>query len=160
MAEETPKFREVQYFPWWANIMMAGSVPFVLVLWITQSGSKPVPGRIALPMALFLAGIFLSLFRMVTLIYSDQVVIEFGWFKLIRLKILLSAVKSCRPVTYSPIVDFGGWGIRCGRGGKLAYSARGNKAAEIVTEKRALLIGTERPEELSQVINSLLGAGE
>ncbi|MBI3922661.1 MAG: hypothetical protein HY318_14665 [Armatimonadetes bacterium] len=160
MIDETPKFREVQYFPWWANVGMAGSVPFVLALWITQAGSKPVPGKVALPVVVLLSGVFLLLFRMVTLIYSDQVVVEFGWLRLIRFKMPVSGVKSCRPVTYSPIGDFGGWGIRFGREGKLAYIARGNRAAEVVTEKRALLIGTERPEELSQVINSLLGAGE
>jgi hypothetical protein len=154
--DEKTMFREVQYFPWWATIPMAASAPFVLILGLTQAGTKPLPLPVALLMSLFLAGIFLLLFRMVTTVYEDRIVVEFGWLQLVQFTMPLSEIQSARAVTYHPLLEFGGWGIRFGRDRKLAYSARGNKAVEVVTTKRTILVGTESPDQLSEVINSLL----
>ncbi|MCS6858690.1 MAG: hypothetical protein NZT92_00035 [Abditibacteriales bacterium] len=149
-------FCEVQYFPWWATIPMAASAPFVLILGLTQAGTKPVPLPLALLMSLFLAGIFLLMFRMVTTVYEDRIVVKFGWLPLVRFTIPLSEIQSARAVTYKPLLEFGGWGIRFGRARKLAYSTQGNKAVEVVTTKRTILIGTALPDQLNEVVNNLL----
>jgi hypothetical protein len=155
-SDEKTMFREVQYFPWWATIPMAASAPFVLILGLTQAGTKPLPLPVAVLMSLFLTGIFLLLFRMVTTVYADRIVIEFGWLKLVRFTMPLSEIQSARAVTYHPLAEFGGWGIRFGRNGKRAYSARGNKAVEVGATKRTILIGTELPDQLNEVVNGLL----
>lgn len=47
---------------------------------------------------------------------------------------------------YSPILEYGGWGIRFGRNGK-AYNLRGNYGIQIVKKDgKRLLIGTQQPE--------------
>lgn len=48
---------------------------------------------------------------------------------------------------YSPIAEYGGWGIRFGRGGR-AYNVSGNHGIQIVRKNgKRILIGTRRPDE-------------
>jgi hypothetical protein len=59
--------------------------------------------------------------------------------------------------TYRPIRDYGGWGIRYGRGGK-AYNVSGNRGVMLeLSDGQKLLIGSQRPEELANAINLALG---
>ena len=51
-------------------------------------------------------------------------------------------------VTYNPIGDYGGWGIRYGNAGR-AYNVSGNKGLKLyLRNKKPLLIGTRHEEEL------------
>lgn len=56
---------------------------------------------------------------------------------------------------YSALKEFGGWGIRFGRGGT-AYNVKGNKGLQLKFKNgNALLIGTQKPEELQRVLADL-----
>jgi len=67
-------------------------------------------------------------------------------------KIDLENVVACRAVTYRPIRDYGGWGWRWGWRGR-AYNARGNRGVRLdYADGRHLLLGSQRPEELAEVI--------
>jgi hypothetical protein len=56
-------------------------------------------------------------------------------------------------VQYRPIADHGGWGIRSGRDGERALTARGNRGVRLVlADGTRLLIGSQRPEELAETI--------
>lgn len=50
---------------------------------------------------------------------------------------------------YSPIMEYGGWGIRFGRNGR-AYNVKGNYGIQIVKKNgKRILLGTQQPEEAS-----------
>jgi hypothetical protein len=67
-------------------------------------------------------------------------------------RIPLSEVKSAKSVTYDPVRDYGGYGIRTTRRGT-AYIAGGNRGVRVELVKGgALLVGSERPEELVSAI--------
>jgi len=67
-----------------------------------------------------------------------------------------SAIDNAEPVTYSPLKDYGGWGIRYGAKGK-AYNVSGNQGVVITLETgQSILIGSQRHEELSSLINDRL----
>lgn len=56
---------------------------------------------------------------------------------------------------YSPLMEYGGWGLRLGRNGK-AYNVKGNKGLQIkFKDGNALLIGTQKSEELESVLDSI-----
>ncbi len=56
---------------------------------------------------------------------------------------------------YNPIVEFGGWGLRYGFKG-MAYNVSGNKGLQLEFKNgKKLLIGTNRAEELEQILYSL-----
>ena len=67
-------------------------------------------------------------------------------------KIDLEQVVSVRAVSYRPILQYGGWGIRWTIKGK-AYNARGNCGVRLdFANGRHLLLGSQRAEELVQTI--------
>lgn len=56
---------------------------------------------------------------------------------------------------YSPLKEYGGWGIRFGWNGK-AYNIKGNKGLQLKFKNgSALLIGTQKAEELQKVLNEI-----
>lgn len=56
---------------------------------------------------------------------------------------------------YSPLMEYGGWGIRFGRNGK-AYNIKGNKGLQLKFKNgSALLIGTQKADELEKVLKNL-----
>ncbi len=60
--------------------------------------------------------------------------------------------------TYSPLKEYGGWGVRKGVGktGK-AYNISGDKGLQIeMKDGKRLLIGTRLPGEIDQVLKALV----
>ncbi len=73
-------------------------------------------------------------------------------------RIPLGEIKSAKTVTYDPVRDWGGYGIRTTPRGK-AYIAGGNRGIRIELIKGGvILIGSERPEELASAINRHVSA--
>lgn len=71
-----------------------------------------------------------------------------------RRAIPLGEVATVKPVTYYPIRQWGGWGLR-GWGGRVAYNVRGNRGVELeLVDGRTILIGSQRPEELALAITA------
>lgn len=64
----------------------------------------------------------------------------------------LPEIDTVESVTYSPLMEYGGWGIR-GFGDNVALNARGNRGVRLrLTGNRRLLIGSQRPDELADAI--------
>ena len=64
-------------------------------------------------------------------------------------------IESCVVRKYSPLKEFGGWGIRIGMQGT-AYNVKGNMGFQFQThEGKRILIGTQRPDDLNNVLEHL-----
>ena len=73
-------------------------------------------------------------------------------------KIELHGLRRCEARTYRPMREYGGWGIKTGRG-KRAYNVSGNRGVELEFEGgRKLLIGSKKPEQLANAIESIGGS--
>ncbi|MCC7421529.1 MAG: hypothetical protein IT428_14690 [Planctomycetaceae bacterium] len=69
-------------------------------------------------------------------------------------RIALSDVVRAEVRTYHPIREYGGWGIRWGRGG-MAYNARGNQGVQLeLKDGRRVLIGSQEPERLLAAVRA------
>ncbi len=94
-------------------------------------------------------------------ITDNAAIIKFGYlFPLFYKRIPLESVKESSAVSYRPIRDAGGWGIRFGRFRKrftTFYNARGNRGVLIITDRRQFVIGSQDPEQLHAVILSKIG---
>jgi hypothetical protein len=67
------------------------------------------------------------------------------------------AILATRSVTYSPLLDFGGWGVRR-RGKKRAWTARGNEAVVLeMADGVHLYVGSEHPHRLEERIVAVGG---
>jgi hypothetical protein len=61
-------------------------------------------------------------------------------------------IASAEAVTYRPIIEYGGWGMRIGRRGR-AYNVSGNRGVFICQKTgKCFLLGSQRPDELATVI--------
>ena len=64
-----------------------------------------------------------------------------------------ATIRRIEVVSYRPIADYGGWGIRSGRDGERVLNARGNRGVRLeLADGTRLLIGSQRPEELAETI--------
>lgn len=59
--------------------------------------------------------------------------------------------------TYSPIAEYGGWGLRLGLFGKgTAYNVSGNKGLQLeFSDGKKLLIGTNKPNEITATLTKI-----
>jgi len=121
----------------------------------TPVGTHPAPDIIVwILLALFGVGLpwlFLKL-KLVTRLEADRLVIRFR--PLIIRAIPLADITSCEAVTYRPLRDFGGWGIRFSPKLGRAYNASGNKGVQLVLKDgKRVLIGSQKARPLAEAIN-------
>ena len=59
--------------------------------------------------------------------------------------------------TYSPIREYAGWGVKGWSRQKMAYNVSGHEGVELtLTDGRTVMLGSQRADDLAQVINSHL----
>jgi hypothetical protein len=81
-------------------------------------------------------------------VQQTHVLLHLGSAPVIRRRVSYGDIVSMRAVTYRPIRDFGGWGVR-GWGKRQVWSARGNQAVELELQGgRRLWIGSDHPQRL------------
>ena len=103
---------------------------------------------------LFMIGLtyFFYVMKLITEVRSDGLYIRF--YPMSQRVISYETITSCVPRKYSPIREYGGWGIRWGRSGR-AYNVSGNQGVQLkLSDEKPLLIGSLRPGELANAINA------
>lgn len=126
-------------------------------------GTEPIPDWLAwVFLILFGVGlpIFASLVRLVTEVRPGVLSVRLAPFRgpsIPTEKIVTAEVRR-----YSPIKEYGGWGVRVGRAGAgRAYNAYGDEGVQLALEDgRRVLIGSQRSGELLQAIRTAGGAQE
>ena len=92
--------------------------------------------------------------RMVTEVRPDGVTVSARPFRRLRRTIPFDQITSCEARDYRPIREYGGWGIRIGRGGK-AYNMSGSRGVQLVlTSGERVLIGSQKADELAAEVKS------
>ena len=66
-------------------------------------------------------------------------------------------IRTCYVRKYRPVVEYGGWGIRYGWGGKgKAYNVRGNMGLQLeLRDGSRILFGTQRPDDMGRILAEL-----
>ncbi len=152
-------FAEVQRFrqPWLIAVLL---VPLLIISygayeqlilghsWGRHPASNQVIAVIWMAMALFDLW-FLNL-KMVTEVSERELTAQFIplWKKR---RIPLDQIRRFQVVTYNPLRDYGGWGIRRGLKG-WCYNVRGNRGVQLELPHQSLLIGSQQPEALAEAI--------
>jgi hypothetical protein len=89
----------------------------------------------------------------------DETLLSYRMYPLqVRWKDLpFKEIESARSVTYRPVLDYTGWGIRFGPKG-WAYNAYGNKGVCIMRKNgKRFLLGSQRSEKLAMALQSKIG---
>jgi hypothetical protein len=170
MANPTPAvlWREQQRFnqPWLWLIVFSMAV---LVCWIFGQPLLPnhLPNSQDPP--LLLAAVFVAftalvmplliyLCRLTTEVRSDVLLVQFFPFHTRPVRIEYGTITACHAVQYNPLLDYGGWGLRYGLGGR-AYNVSGNLGVRLeFSSGPALLIGSQHPMDLAAAIETAVKA--
>jgi len=89
----------------------------------------------------------------------DKIRVGLGRLRLLKTSIEFSNIRTLESVTYRPLKEFGGWGLR-GRGEKRAWTARGNEAVLIRTrDGRRIYVGSDEPSKLEEHIRNAMSVG-
>jgi hypothetical protein len=123
-------------------------------------GNNPAPDTVMIVIwAVFgvLFPVFFYSLKLVTEVRSDGLFVRFFPLQFHSHKISFEEIKSYEIRTYSALKDYGGYGIRYGTKGK-AYNVRGNRGIQFeFLDGKRMLIGTQRPEEFAQAIQTASG---
>ncbi|MCK5334467.1 MAG: hypothetical protein KAJ24_08150, partial [Candidatus Aenigmarchaeota archaeon] len=154
---EKPAFQEVQQFrqDWlWVILVFSSVMVFattgLFVISDILSGNITSETYFLLAVVIIF-GFGLPLFfyklKMTTDVRRDGIYIRFFPFSR---KILFSELKSYVSRKYSPVGEYGGWGVRCNFGGKgMAYNVSGNHGVQLeLLSGKKILIGSQKPDEL------------
>lgn len=158
-------YEKQQFRQWWIMLIMVGTSSVFVAGIIKQLirgqqfGNKPMSNTdlIVATAVLFLLNIFIFSIRLETVIKPDGIYVRFFPFIIKYKHFSWSTLTKSYVRQYSPIAEYGGWGLRLGLFGKgQAYNVSGDKGLQLeFTNGKKLLIGTNKPEELNTVLLSI-----
>jgi hypothetical protein len=115
-------------------------------------GSLAILAALLIPFSLYAM-------KLVTEVRSDGVHVRL--FPFAHRKIPFETIKVCEARSYSPLMEYGGWGVRWNPRKGMAYNVSGNQGVQLeLSNRRRVLIGSQRPEELAQAIQKWLHCGQ
>lgn len=107
---------------------------------------------LALPV-LVLAAIYGLFTPMTVEVSSEEVAVRFGHVGWPGWSFQIAEIEDAQVVTFRPMRDFGGWGIRRGRDG-FCLNERGNTGVRFRHAGRAYIIGSDAPEDLMTALRT------
>lgn len=160
LFSEQQRFRQP-----WLWILLAGLNTFTAYALVQQLyfhqpvGTNPMSDAGFLPVCLLILGLdaLFIFMRLDVQIQTDGVYYRF--FPLQRNYRMISRGRISRAWVreYSPLKEYGGWGMRLGIFGKgQAFNVRGNKGLQLVYDNDVMfLLGTQKPEALKEALDTL-----
>lgn len=159
-------FREVQKMDQlWVKLIVGVTVviswygAYQQLLLRKPFGNNPAPDWMMLVLLLVFGIIFPFFFysiKMITEVRKEALYIRFYPFHFSFISFPIKTIQKYEVLTYNPIRDYGGWGIRYGLKGT-AYNAKGNKGVRFEFVERGkvkkLMVGSQTPEKLSAAID-------
>ena len=155
-------YHERQRFAVWVYLIAAGAALGSLgALALAQvHGDKAAPPAVVVFSVAMLLFLFDVLFLRTT-VDAAGVYVRLGWpVPIFWKQIDARRIRSARVVTYRPLIDAGGWGLRFGRfEGRFTvfWNARGNRGVLIDTDTRRYIVGSQGPERLCEAVRSARG---
>mgnify|MGYP006293785599 CR=1 FL=1 len=158
-------------WPWWVHVLLgavflASAWPMVVwVLGTLGNAGTSMPFPVAALALLLGAGIPGALYAFMgelrIRVKEDAIDLRWGILEVIGKSIPFRIIRGAEAVTYSPLGEFGGWGIRVGGGKKRAWTVRGNRALLLHLEDGTrFYLGSARPERILQWVHAGLKGRE
>ncbi|MCY3677802.1 MAG: DUF3093 family protein [Gemmatimonadetes bacterium] len=161
MKREHATYRERTWAPAWVWVLVWGACLAAVGATAYGAAREPMSTTalvLTLGAVLFFPVLMSTLFlRLDVEVRADHLFIAFGPVHLVRKRIAYHDMESAEAVTYSPLREFGGWGIRPTRR-KTAWTIRGNKAVRVVLRSgKQVYVGSRFPQRLAGRIALRLG---
>lgn len=159
-------FTEDQRFKqWWVWLIILSMNGFFLsmvyqqLILKKQVGDRPITdsGLLIASGAILLVTLLFFYTRLSTRIKKDGIYVKFFPFHFSYKHYSWEMIEKAYIRTYSPLGEYGGWGLRYSISGKgMAYNVSGNKGLQLeLNTGKKILIGTNKAAELEAVLNQL-----
>jgi len=157
-------FSEVQRFrQLW--IWIIAFLPVAIMIWhltVEQHVMKQKPVKPDDFMILLTLGItfpvLMYILNLRTEVRPDALYFRFFPFHLSFRKIDLKDIEKYEARTYSPLMEYGGWGLRYSWKNGKAYNVSGNRGVQIQLKNGVkILFGSQRPEEFVEALTRCMG---
>lgn len=154
-----PIYKEWTPWPGWILVMFWGTMLLGAAFVAVAPGESEqerfwgevVLATVAVSVQWLVAGLRTRLFR-------DWLEVGLGSSGWIHRKVRYEDVMRTEAVTYQPLLEFGGWGVRWGKDGKKAWTARGNRAVVLhLRDGTRLYVGSDHPQRLEERIRAVGG---
>lgn len=154
-----PVYREWSPWPAWMLIMFWSSMLlslFFVAVAPGESDQERVVGTVVLIVTVPLVQVLLV--GLSVRLYRDEIVMGLGSLGIIRKRVRYGDIVRTESVKYSPLGEFGGWGVRRGKDGKRAWTARGDRAVVLhLKDGTRLYVGSDTPHRLEERIRTVAG---
>ncbi len=158
-------FQEIQYVykVWWITLLIFGLTVFMWYGFVAQIvfgvpfGNNPAPnwGMWLLWLA-FGIGLPLLVYRSRLIVIIDPKGVRLKFAPYTTRRIPFEEIKSFQARRYSPIKEYGGWGIKGWTNRRIAYSVSGNLGVELTLRNgKQVMIGSQKPYKLAEAIEKL-----
>ena len=167
MTEKTnPTFHEEQQFrQTWVWIILIAPTAIVWYIAIQQLifgnpvGNNPASNEMAFVFWIafgILFPLFFHKLKLITQVRQNGLYIKFSTIHFSFKKISLDNLKRHYVRTYNPLGEYGGWGIKYGKMGKV-YNVSGDRGVQLeFTDRKGLLISSQKAEQLDGAIGRCL----
>jgi len=164
--EDDVLFSETQRFTqWWLRALLAGINGMLMYGMVKQFifrepfGDKTASdAELAIISGLmFLLTYFFLRLRLETRIKKDGIYYKFKPFHGTYRFNAWDNLRQCYVRKYSPILEYGGWGLRLGMYGKgTAFNVSGNMGLQLkLSNNKKILLGTQRADEITELLNRI-----
>lgn len=140
---------------WWGLALLAPAIALGVALRVsTRQSWLESAGMLAFTTAF--SFLMLSFLKLHTQLAADGVRVRFVPLQSEWRFTPWAQVRQAYLRTYAPMREYGGWGIRTLEGESGAYNAWGNQGLQLILANgERLLIGTQRPEAIQQILSRL-----
>ena len=165
-------YREATGWPIWVLVLIwlscvGGGLAVIAPAYKTLIGTGGVGDEAGKMVLLFILGGIVILMPLLFQVFwgalvvevsPDELTVTWGRLRWPTKRIAFEEVTTMEAVSYRPIREFGGWGIRFGGGGKSAWTTRGCKALRIATKDgKTVYVGSDKPDRLLSRIAAAAG---
>ena len=154
---EQQRFTQVWLWVLLAVVVGVGWWAFVQQIILGKPfGNNPGPDWVVwLVWALIAVGVPLLFWALRLTVVVDRKGVHARYRPFVNRRIPFKDIESCEAVTYRPIRDYGGWGIRWRPKRGWIYNVSGNRGVRLKFKNgKQLMIGSQRADELAQAIQA------
>ena len=148
------EFKETQRFTqWWLWLVLVGSWVVLMYSLATVQPQTTIAYFISFGVGMLLPILFWQM-RLITRITEEGIYVRFVPFHFKEQFYPWESIESAQVRTYSPLMEYGGWGIKYGFNGQgKVYNVAGNQGLQLVFKSgEKLLIGTQKGSEIQAFV--------
>lgn len=145
-------FSEQQFFrQWWIKLIFV--LMYLPLFFITNQEELSFSSSLILYSFIIVSTLWFFRLNLKTFISQNDILVVFDFIIYKHKKTFnINDIQSLHIITYNPIMDCGGWGIKWWKNVR-TYNVMGNIGLEIVLKNnKKYLIGTQEPKKLEKII--------